>query len=626
MATTVAEIQAKLSLDSGKFAAQAAAAQAETKALAQGIDTNVSGAASRGSAAMTFLGTAAKTALLAAVAGLGALGVMGIKSASDLEGTAAQMRVLTGNAAVANQMFAQLYKYAAETPFEFPDIAKGAKTLLGFGIAQEKIIPNIKMLGDLAGATGADFSSLATVFGQVNATGRLMGQDALQLINNNIPITTMLAKQLGISVQDVKKRMEEGKISAEEFNTAMLNATKEGGFAFQGADQLAKTFSGRMSTLKDQVAEFARNLIGVKIDPQLGLTVEPGGLFDRMSQLIPKVIAFIQELSTKFTQFKDAVSPAVSTVVGWLAQMWDHLVNIAKGISEAVAPVWNNILKPAFEVLVNVIQQYVIPAFQALSEKLQPFMPLIEKVGIIVGGVIVLALLLFVAVIFIVLAAIGALAAGVAWLVSKWIEGWDWMVDKVKAAWDWIKNAFNDAVEWVKGVILDGVLWILRTWDKLQQIPGKVGDAISGAVRAVTNFVGQFVQAGANIIQGVIRGVSSAAGNLIGFISGLFGDVIRIAKNILHIQSPSRVFYDIGQNVMLGMANGISDGAGMVESALNSSIPTSIGITSSPYATEGNAQGGINMNFYPKELTGADIDMAASRARVQVGERLRAGA
>lgn len=264
-----------------------------------------------------------RTATIVGGLGLG-LGAVFIKSAADLEKTSRSFEVLTGNAEVANKLFAQIKQFADKTPFEFPDLARGAQALLGFGRNADQAFKDIKTLGDIAAATGADFNSLAVVFGQVNATGKLMGQDALQLINNNIPITTLLAKDLGISVQEVKARMEDGAISADIFNTALQNATKQGGFAFEGTNKLATTLNGRLSTLKDTVLEFGRNLLGVKVDPELGFVVQEGGIFDRFSKFIPVLIQGLSELA-----------PKVLAAFDWIIAHKDILIAVFIGLAAA---------------------------------------------------------------------------------------------------------------------------------------------------------------------------------------------------------------------------------------------------------------------------------------------------
>lgn len=320
-----------LDAETGQFDRAVIAARDKAKQLGSDIDKHGSvgfknlaanAANSFNSIADGIANVAKKFALF--TVGSGAAGTVFLKSAADLQQTAKSMEVLTGNTEVANKLFGQLAVYANTTPFEFPQIAKAGRTLLGFGISSDQVFSKVTMLGDIAAATGADFESLAVVFGQVNATGRLMGQDALQLINNNIPITTILAKKLGKSVQQVKADMEDGAISADVFNQALLETTQQGGFAFKGTEVLAQSLNGRLSTLKDTVLEFGRNLLGVRVDPKLGLVIEPGGLFDRFSNAIPKIIDKLKE-----------IGPAVQGAFKWMVDNGDTIVGVVAALGAA---------------------------------------------------------------------------------------------------------------------------------------------------------------------------------------------------------------------------------------------------------------------------------------------------
>ena len=68
---------------------------------------------------------------------------------------------------------------------------------------------------------------------------------------------------------------------------------------------------------------------------------------------------------------------------------------------------------------------------------------------------------------------------------------------------------------------------------------------------------------GAAIVQGMINGLGSLAGELASKIGGLASGAISKAKSVLKSLSPSKVFYDIGQDVVLGMVYGIDDHAQM---------------------------------------------------------------
>ena len=105
----------------------------------QSNNTNMSGLQSAmsaaGSAAADFgaklaaIGWGAlKAGIAAAVAQLGALGTLGIKAGSDLQKTQTGIIALTGSMDTANGIMKDFYQFAANTPLEFPDIAKSRYT------------------------------------------------------------------------------------------------------------------------------------------------------------------------------------------------------------------------------------------------------------------------------------------------------------------------------------------------------------------------------------------------------------------------------------------------------------------------------------------------------------------
>lgn len=372
-----------------------------TTADNQGIDETKKGLKSVGDQAddtggkFAGMSTAAKVAVAAIGASVIAVGKTFVQSAADLQQTSKSFEVLTGNVEVANALFAQLATYANTTPFEFPDIAKAGQTLLGFGISSNQVYSDIQMLGDIAAATGANFGSLALVFGQVNATGKLMGQDALQLINNQIPIYNILAKKMGIETGKVKQKVEEGAVTIDIFNSAMRDITKEGGFAFKGVDTLAQSFNGRMATLSDSVLDFGRNLIGVKIDPKLGLVIEEGGLFDRLSDLIPEIADSL-----------DSLTPLFAGMVGGLVGVAGSLFELGKTLFEYVSP--------HLEGLWESIDEHLIPALEYLWKNvLEPLIPII---GITLAGAIIVAVE----------------------TIKTFIDFFGWIIDEIEAGNPWV--------------------------------------------------------------------------------------------------------------------------------------------------------------------------------------------
>lgn len=197
---------------------------------------------------------------LALGAGFAALAKAGVSAAMTMEGITAQFKVMTGSAERADAVIKEIAEFAKATPFTKLGLSDAAKTLMAFGLESEKVVPTLKMLGDVAGADQNRLNSLALVFGQIQSTGKLMGQDLLQLINQGFNPLTVISKRTGISVSKLKDAMAEGAISADMVTEAFKAATSEGGLFFGNLEAQSKTLQGRISTLKDNVETALQNM------------------------------------------------------------------------------------------------------------------------------------------------------------------------------------------------------------------------------------------------------------------------------------------------------------------------------------------------------------------------------
>jgi len=196
------------------------------------------------------------------------IGAASIKAAGDMEMQQAAFETMLGSADKAKKLLFDLNDLAASTPFQMTDLADATKTMLAFGISNEKVLPNLKMLGDIAGGNSDKLKSLTLAFSQIQSTGRLMGQDLLQLINSGFNPLSIIAEKTGKTMAVLKKEMEQGAISADMVTDAFETATQEGGLFFGGMERASLTFNGLMSTLVDNVVMLGRS-IGDEMLPKL---------------------------------------------------------------------------------------------------------------------------------------------------------------------------------------------------------------------------------------------------------------------------------------------------------------------------------------------------------------------
>jgi hypothetical protein len=84
-------------------------------------------------------------------------------------------------------------------------------------------------------------------------------------------------------------------------------------------------------------------------------------------------------------------------------------------------------------------------------------------------------------------------------------------------------------------------------------------DLVVGLIKGIGSLLDAIKQAGVNLMTGFWDGLKSMFTRIWDNIVEFVNKIVAKIKNALGIASPSRVFFDIGQNMMFGLANGIDD-------------------------------------------------------------------
>lgn len=196
-----------------------------------------------------------------------------LKASSDFEQAGVQFGVMLGDAKKAQRLVNEIQDMANVTPFETQDLLDASKTLLNFGINVQDILPDLRMLGDIAGGDKQRMQSLTLAFSQMSSAGRLMGQDLLQMINAGFNPLQVISEKTGKSMAVLKDEMSKGKISVEMVRQAFVDATSEGGRFYGMMNKQSETLEGKISTLNDAYTIMTRTLSDMMI-PSLKEGVE----------------------------------------------------------------------------------------------------------------------------------------------------------------------------------------------------------------------------------------------------------------------------------------------------------------------------------------------------------------
>ena len=171
---------------------------------------------------------------------------------------------------------------------------------------------------------------------------------------------------------------------------------------------------------------------------------------------------------------------------------------------------------------------------------------------------------------------------------------------------DFIEKYLPKILESGVSIILELALGLIKAIPSLVKSIPKI---ISGIIDAFKSKSGEFSKIGKNIIQGIKDGISAMWSNLKTWFRNLFGDLIGIAKKILGIASPSKVFKKIGGFTAEGFGAGFEDEFAHVKDDMEDALnfdDASVGINASIRkvgagvaggAFGGTSIGNININI-----------------------------
>jgi len=366
----------------------------------------------------------------------GGFAMKAIKAASEAEQMQISFTTMLGSAEKAQNFIAQMKEFAAKTPFETTDISKAAQTFLSFGMDVESVMPSVQMIGDVAMGNKERFAALSLAFAQVQSTGRLMGQDLLQMVNQGFNPLQIISEKTGKSMAELKDEMAKGAISAEDVAEAFRIATSEGGRFYGGMESQSKTLAGVWSTLSDTFNQFM---------------VEQGAKF------IPAIKKMVDALSNVITD--------------WLPKLVDWLGNTIK---------WFKDNEWAIYLISGAILGSLVPsivsmglAFAATAVALAPWM----IAGALIAGIV----------------------AGIVWIVQNWdmlkakaTEIFQGIANFLSGIWttitEAIQTAWNSVISFLAGIWSTITGAIQTVWGDIKNFFQGIWDGIVDVFKFAASF------------------------------------------------------------------------------------------------------------------------------------------
>lgn len=530
---------------------------------------------------------------------------MGIAYNATMETSAIAWETLLGSQEASSKMLKDIEQFAAKTPFDKMGVDNMAKQLNNAGLKGDELFNQLTKFGDMGGAFGVQQASLEEMvrqYSQVKQAGVAYTEDLNILQDRGIPIYKAIADECGISTAEVKKWASEGKISSDIYQAALDNvaASVEGGMEKQ-----SKSFSGMMSTLKDNFAMAA------------GILAEP--IFDKLKEGLEFVLPILDEFIGALTE--DGIEGVLNLLIYKIDEVFPGIKDTIGGVFSNIMDIWNTVLKPCFYDIMNIVTNILYPMFQQYFVNM--IVPVVKTAfQFIADAWNTVGKPLFDTIVGI----IYYLYEQFQEYFPLMKETFDKAMTEIKAVWENnLKPCFEAIVGFIQGVLVPLFKWAFENiilpvvgsvfkgignlWNNsLKPIFVGICDFIKGVltldfktafdgivniVKGCFSIVGDickgFVDIGKNIVQGIWQGIQDMAGWLWDKVKGFASGIVDSVKKTLKIFSPSRVFRDeVGSMMAKGIGVGFEDEMDTVNSDISNAINTSVDIGNNPIKTNSN--------------------------------------
>ena len=227
----------------------------------------------------------------------------GVDYNATMESYLTNFKVMLGSEEAAATKLSEIRKMAAATPFSLSDLTEGTQTLLQFGIAADDTTGVLQRLGDISLGNAGKLQTLTRAYGKMSSAQKVTLENVNMMIDAGFNPLNQICDATGESMSDLYKRISDGKVSFSELEAAVEAATSQGGQFYNGMLEASQTFSGRMSTLKDNVSALTGELTS-------GLFAALGDLVVKLNEV---VVSFLDS-DEKMAQLKETIGIATAVV------------------------------------------------------------------------------------------------------------------------------------------------------------------------------------------------------------------------------------------------------------------------------------------------------------------------
>lgn len=486
--------------------------------VASGIGNIASSAVSAGASIARDIGSSladgvVQAGKLAGVLGGLTLGVAaqgGISRAINIEEAEARLRGLDFSQADISGIMDDSSRALQGTSFGLDEAAGAAATFANAGIEAGEDMENVlSTVGDAAFLGQTSFEDMGNIFGRVAAYGKMDGMTLNQVLDRNITSIDKMADHFGVTGDELRKMVSDGKISFEDFAGFMEESI--GG----AAAQMSTTTMGAIRDIRFGLAIVGADVAGPFMQILRGVGNAIAQPLYAVAPLLSPIFAVLTEQATAWA---DSAAEAGTRAAERLTAMAEPMEKVADLMRDGM---------PLFEAFQEVFDFDTSSGLGGFVSDLIPLVsdlaPLLGAAG---GGLL-------------------ALATGVGRaipLIGRFIPVLNPLLGIIiglVAASPELRSALMDALTSIGGVLAEVAPLF---GDAFSGVAGMLGPLIAEIVTVIAEgivmfgpFLGDLIMLGAELITGLLPALVSLVPVAVEFIGALAGIAAMVAGGIISV-------------------------------------------------------------------------------------------
>ena len=360
------------------------------------------------------------------------------------------------------------------TAYGFGDAMTVASSAIASGVNQKNVGSYLKDIANISAATGSDFNEIGAIMNKIQTTGKLQGDELMQLSDKGLPILSKIAEIKGVDDKTAREMISKGAISSEDaFKAASMAAGNS-------ATEMGQTREAAKMNFQAALSKLGAGLLG-------GSGGENDGIFGVTTSALLKVNDVLNDMVPTFQKFGDKLGGLATGAIDKVKSGFGKVSEFFQPAMEKFREGFTTVSEKLGQVI-DPLKEKLSSAFEGLKEA---FSPLIESISGLFGNVVEGNFSIFTTM-------IDLAAQGLSFLADAIMIA----TPVIQSIAEWISAniipAISEVVSWVSGTLIPAISDVVST----------IMGALIPIFQTVADFIGSYVVPAFEVIANTILSVA----------------------------------------------------------------------------------------------------------------------